>query len=1221
MARLNTEKIPQWELQMAGLHQAFRQHHDTDNTTRLEEWYKKSVIDNKIMLAFCGHFSAGKSSLLNEILGDQFLPSSPIPTSGNLVRIQSGRPAIVLETRAGETVAVPEYFPIEKLQSLLRDSETIQSIDVQINSALPPGVVLLDTPGVDSTDDRHQQATEQALHLADAVFYVTDYNHVLSTVNFHFLKKLEDLGKPYYLLINQIDKHDDREGSISAFVKRIENALNEWQLRPRKLFCLSLRDKTVPGNEIKGFLAYLKKMMAEFPVSVAQDSRISQGLEALVAGHRAYLKKRLMQLLQANHLDAVPEEAVLSGSQRAIDRLKTEIAGWEEQARVWMEQAERSLALTVQSAILTPYAVREAAQAYLASLDPQFKIGWFAGRKKIEKEQERRLNNFLELYQKQEQTMEWAVKDALNRLYRAAGHNEAVAIFSGVTPEELKNIIRESVSGAVENNGAFLLHYADRIADQTKQQIKGKARVSLRELNTWLDERRQGRLIQLRKQLAEEKQRYQLLAKVRDGKTLLDAALQQIEQLLADPNGVAATDVALLAAAVSEKETRIQHLTIETFRQKYRTGKTSIETKTQATESAAPTLQETSRTSDVPWQELLRRAAAILQPIDGFKNAADTLRQTASRLEQKTFTIALFGAFSAGKSSFANALLGEALLPVSANPTTAVINRIQQSEKTHPHGTAVVQMKREQDVCAEINQILYLFDEKIVQLDELQALLPRLKAAHPEPARIPQLTYLQTLASAVKAFNQEWGTLDELSIAASKERIADERVACLIDKVTMYYDCPFTRQGAVLVDTPGSSSIHARHTEVAFQWIKNADAILFLTYFNHAFARADREFLIQLGRVKGTFSIDKMFFIINAIDLAQNAQEKQDVMRYVQNQLLGFGVRQPKLYGVSSKRALQEQKNGGVLTAASGLKSFLDDWQDFAESKLLRQVAASGLSVMQQTTDQIGRLLHDLQLNGMAKKQRMESLLQQKNAISEAITALPLSQRIQDISQHSDELFFYIKKRLMQRAHDEFSQFFNPANFFERDRSIKEILYQSLKEWLDFLSFDLDQECRATFLRIEALMGKLHSEIHERCNTICAKEELGIRLSMEQASFASPLVHKHLKEKDISTLTTVFKFYKNSKQFFEKDGAQLMREALEDLLEPLVSEVLERNRADCVAYYLKQFDETATRLKQAFQEQVSQAADRTLQMLQVEPQSARSLLTEAHHQLTKLYTE
>ena len=45
-------------------------------------------------------------------------------------------------------------------------------------------------------------------------------------------------------------------------------------------------------------------------------------------------------------------------------------------------------------------------------------------------------------------------------------------------------------------------------------------------------------------------------------------------------------------------------------------------------------------------------------------------------VETKQFTVALFGAFSAGKSSFANALLGEKVLPVSPNPTTATINQI-----------------------------------------------------------------------------------------------------------------------------------------------------------------------------------------------------------------------------------------------------------------------------------------------------------------------------------------------------------------------------------------------------------------------------------------------------------------------------------------------------------------------------------------------------------------
>ncbi|WKB34700.1 dynamin family protein [Terrilactibacillus sp. S3-3] len=165
-----------------------------------------------------------------------------------------------------------------------------------------------------------------------------------------------------------------------------------------------------------------------------------------------------------------------------------------------------------------------------------------------------------------------------------------------------------------------------------------------------------------------------------------------------------------------------------------------------------------------------------------------------------------------------------------------------------------------------------------------------------------------------------------MSLAESHKMVANEKIACLIESVTMYYDCPFTKQGNVLVDTPGASSIHARHTEVAFHYIKNADAdpILFLTYFNHAFSRSDREFLIQLGRVKDTFSLDKMFFVINAIDLAQTEQERKDVTAYVKAQLLTFGIRHPKLFGVSSKHALLERQNGGTLSDASGMdRSFM----------------------------------------------------------------------------------------------------------------------------------------------------------------------------------------------------------------------------------------------------------------------------------------------------------
>src|SRR5699024_2762083 len=136
-----------------------------------------------------------------------------------------------------------------------------------------------------------------------------------------------------------------------------------------------------------------------------------------------------------------------------------------------------------------------------------------------------------------------------------------------------------------------------------------------------------------------------------------------------------------------------------------------------------------------------------------------------------------------------------------------------------------------------------------------------------------------------------------------------------------------------LVDTPGADSINARHTDVAFEYIKNSDAILFVTYYNHAFSKADREFLIQLGRVKDAFELDKMFFIVNAIDLATSNEEIDLVLQYVTDQLLEYGIRLPRIFSVSSKLAIQKEYR-----EISKIEPFLQAFQSFLEDDLTGMV-------------------------------------------------------------------------------------------------------------------------------------------------------------------------------------------------------------------------------------------------------------------------------------------
>ncbi|WP_249661907.1 hypothetical protein, partial [Lysinibacillus fusiformis] len=70
----------------------------------------------------------------------------------------------------------------------------------------------------------------------------------------------------------------------------------------------------------------------------------------------------------------------------------------------------------------------------------------------------------------------------------------------------------------------------------------------------------------------------------------------------------------------------------------------------------------------------------------------------------------------------------------------------------------------------------------------------------------------------------------------------------------------------------------------------------------------------------------------NAIDLATTEEEQEDVKGYVRTELQRFGIRFPRLYGVSSLLALKEKVEGADLT--SGMPPFESDFHTFLNDEL-----------------------------------------------------------------------------------------------------------------------------------------------------------------------------------------------------------------------------------------------------------------------------------------------
>lgn len=344
-----------------------------------QKWMNRQVV-----LAFAGHFSAGKSTLINTLLGRELLPSSPLPTSANVVRMEFGYPHAEAFTASGEVITLTNLS--EEVANLCRDGEHIDEVRIYSDTSyLQDGYVLIDTPGVDSTDPRHAEHTQKILYLANLVVYVADYNHVLSDMNLTFMRSQTDSGKQLVLVVNQIDKHNDFELPFEEFVAGIEQALAQWRIHCQGVYYVSALDHDFPGNQLELLQNDLPKLSRAAQTVVQAQS----DLLTLIHEHDAWLSQT--HTTSEEEMSVQVADELLSSYTKLSDQIE------QEQMRIKQQIEEFSKQLTAipAQAIIMPYDTTELAVAYIESLSEHFRVGFFTTAAKVAAERERRLENFV----------------------------------------------------------------------------------------------------------------------------------------------------------------------------------------------------------------------------------------------------------------------------------------------------------------------------------------------------------------------------------------------------------------------------------------------------------------------------------------------------------------------------------------------------------------------------------------------------------------------------------------------------------------------------------------------------------------------------------------------------------------------------------------------------------------------------------------------------------
>ncbi len=145
-----------------------------------------------------GEVKAGKSTLLNALFGREVCRADTLPATD---RVHQFRFGLASADRESGTALVEHYRPM----NFLRDFQ------------------LVDTPGVNSTDARHNEIAAEFVPLADVVLFVFPVTNPWSASSWEFLEKIQRRWlRHVVLIVQQIDLRDTKEvDDITAHLRKM----------------------------------------------------------------------------------------------------------------------------------------------------------------------------------------------------------------------------------------------------------------------------------------------------------------------------------------------------------------------------------------------------------------------------------------------------------------------------------------------------------------------------------------------------------------------------------------------------------------------------------------------------------------------------------------------------------------------------------------------------------------------------------------------------------------------------------------------------------------------------------------------------------------------------------------------------------------------------------------------------------------------------------------
>lgn len=259
-----------------------------------------------IILPLVGEFSSGKTTLINALTDSKGLESATKPTTATIYEVHFGS-----ESCHAEVIdADGNCLKVENINNLkneeLADAKVVTAFDT--STRIPASTIIVDTPGLSSSDPQHKQTLVDFLPKADGILLVTDINQQITRSLADFIEMIKLSQRPIYLLLTKSDTKS-KEDIESAK----EYICNNCKIPLKQVAVVSATKDSL--EELYTLLDSIQKEKKDLLKRV--DEQRLKNISKMML-------KQIEELMSASSSDEDTDEAIRK-CQKELDRIKRQI--------------------------------------------------------------------------------------------------------------------------------------------------------------------------------------------------------------------------------------------------------------------------------------------------------------------------------------------------------------------------------------------------------------------------------------------------------------------------------------------------------------------------------------------------------------------------------------------------------------------------------------------------------------------------------------------------------------------------------------------------------------------------------------------------------------------------------------------------------------------------------------------------------------------------------